>query len=65
MWKAEIVQPIGGEILVKLEETSIELSKIHKQNAKSVLKKLAIGIYTILAVGVVAYALLFLIMIIM
>lgn len=50
---------------MKLEEISIELSKIRKQNTKSVLKKLAVGIYAILAVGVVAYALLFLIMIIM
>ena len=50
---------------MKSEKISMELSKIRKQNAKSVLKKLAVGIYAILAVGVVAYALLFLIMIIM
>ena len=41
---------------------SIELSEIRRQNAKSMLKKLAVGIYAILAVGVAAYALLFLIM---
>lgn len=50
---------------MKPEEINRELSKIRKQNAKSVLKKLVVGIYAILAVGVAAYALLFLVMIIM
>lgn len=50
---------------MQTDEVGIELSKIREQNARSVLKKLAIGIYAILAVGAVAYALLFLIMIIM
>lgn len=43
----------------------IEISEIHKQNVKSVVKKLLTGIYVILMVGVISYSLLFLVIIIM
>lgn len=50
-----------------MEESRIkaEISEIRRQNAKSVLRNLAVGICVILAVGVAAYSLLFLAMVMM
>lgn len=50
---------------MELHGVNEEIFEIRKQNAKSVLKKLVIGICAILMVGVVAYSLLFLAMVIM
>lgn len=48
-----------------LRRVNPEVFEIRKQNAKSVLKKLVVGVYAILMIGIIAYSLLFLAMVIM
>lgn len=54
-----------GRIFVRLSEKNTEITEMRKQNVRSVLKKVATGILSILLVGIIAYALLFFIMFIM
>lgn len=54
-----------GKPIVLSSKTNKEITEMQKQNAKSVSKKVAMGILAILMVGVVAFTLLFLVMIIM
>lgn len=46
-------------------EKKSEIIEMRKQNAKSVLKKVVTGMLSILIIGVIAYTLLFIVMIIM
>ena len=50
---------------MSFEPITAEVKMIRRQNAKSVCKKLIMGIFVILAVGVSAYLLLLLLMAIM
>lgn len=54
-----------GRIFVQTREQNAEITEMRKQNAKSVLKKVLTGMIYIFMVGVIAYTLLFLVMIIM
>lgn len=54
-----------GIVFVRLSEKCAEIAEMRKQNAKSVLKKIAIGVLSILMVGIIIYSLLFFVMVFM
>lgn len=54
-----------GRILVQSSKKNTQIIEMRKNNAKSVLKKVVMGILAILMVGIIAYTLLFIAMIIM
>lgn len=54
-----------GKVIVLSSKTNIEITKMRKQNAKLVFKKVVAGILAIFMVGVIAFILLFLVMLIM
>lgn len=59
------LQKMKGRFFVQSSKKNTQIIEMRKNNAKSVLKKVVIGILVILMVGVIAYALLFIVMIIM